>query len=519
MVSLQTFLKSPHGAKGWPYFCPSFQNNTPMVILKRSIFSGLFVLFLFSVLSVLFLAKADAQNASTAVPSGIDSTQIEAFLEGIPAGMAKLVGVWGDQNSLVDSALVDASGHLLLRRKKPLPPGFYTFLLPGMKNLSFLVDKDQQMTMRAKAADFMGTMQVEGSLNTDLFYQTIRFQIKQEPELAKTTAAMNKSEANSPEFQQAKQRQTEILTERKAYLDGIYKQYPDAFFTKFKIAGQNPEFKEFKKANGDMDTMRQLIYYRDHFWDGVDFSDDRLLNTPVIGNKLKRYIKELTPQHPDSLIKVADPLIRRVIQNKQYFKYFTNWIALQYENTKTKVMDGEAVYVHIIKNYFTPELATWDKPENLKGLQTHVWEMEASLLGRKGPDVRAQDVNGQEKSIYEITAPIVVVFMFSPDCEHCIKEAVEVEALYKKWKSRGVEFYGIAVSTTDAEWKKFVKDNGFTFTNVFDPSNRAIYAKYFVDITPEIYVLNKDRIIVGKNLHPNQLETIFERELKKAGGH
>ncbi|MBK6993644.1 MAG: redoxin domain-containing protein [Lewinellaceae bacterium] len=490
---------------------------TPMVILKRS---ALFLL-IFGFSSIAFF-KADAQTTLTFQPAApaIDSTQIEAYLEGIPAGMAKLVGVWGDQNFIADSAAVDASGHLVLRRKKLLAPGFYTFLLPGMKQLSFLIDKDQRMTMRAKAADFMGTMQVEGSINTDLFYQTIRFQAKQEPELAQTTGAMNKSAANSAEFIQAKQRQMQILEERKAYLDGIFKQYPDAFFTKFKISGQNPDFKEFKKANGDMDTMRQLMYYRDHFWDGVDFNDNRLLNTPVIANKLKRYIKELTPQHPDSLIKVSDALIRRVINHREYFKYFTNWIALQYENTKTTVMDGEAVYVHIIKNYFTDELAFWDKPENLKGLRKHVWEMEASLLGRKGPDVKARDINGALKSIYEMTAPIVVVFMYSPDCEHCQKEAGEVEAIYRKWKSRGVEIYGIAVSTTDEEWKKFSQEKGFTFTNVFDPTNVAIYAKYFVDITPEIYVLNKDRTIVGKNLHPNQLETIFERELKKAGlGH
>ncbi len=476
-------------------------------MLKRSIFTSLFLL------SALL---AFAQKATQAVSADFDSTQIEAYLEGVPAGMAKLVGVWGDMNFIADSTPVDASGHLVLRRKKQLLPGFYTFLLPGMKNLSFLIDKDQRFTMRANIADALNTMKVEGEgINTQLFYETIRYQNKQEADLAKTTATMNKSAANSPEFIQAKEQQTKLLEERKTYLAGIFKQYPDAFFTKFKIAGQNPEFKEYKKPNGDMDTMRQLIYYREHFWDGVDFNDDRLLNTPVIGNKLKRYIKELTPQNPDSLIKVADPLIQRVLHNKQYFKYFANWIALQYENTKTTVMDGEAVYVHIIKNYFTPELAWWEKPENLQGLQTHVWEMEASLLNRKGPDVRAMDVNGQYKSIYEITAPIIVIFMFSPDCEHCQKEAAEIERIYESWKPRGVEFFGIAVSTTDEEWKKFVKEKGFTFTNVFDPTNRAIYAKYFVDITPEIYVLNKDRIIVGKNLHPDQLPTIFERELKK----
>ncbi|MBK6994731.1 MAG: DUF5106 domain-containing protein [Lewinellaceae bacterium] len=108
---------------------------------------------------------------------------------------------------------------------------------------------------------------------------------------------MNKSAANSAEFIQAKQRQMQILEERKAYLDGIFKQYPDAFFTKFKISGQNLISKN-SKANGDMDTMRQLMYYRDHFWDGVDFNDNRLLNTPVIANKLKRYIKELTHNTP-----------------------------------------------------------------------------------------------------------------------------------------------------------------------------------------------------------------------------
>jgi len=65
------------------------------------------------------------------------------------------------------------------------------------------------------------------------------------------------------------------------------------------------------------------------------------------------------------------------------------------------------------------------------------------------------------------------------------------------------------------EIKQFVIKNRFPFPVVNDPTNRAIYAKYFVDITPELYVLNKDRIIVSKNLHAEQLEEIFEREMKK----
>lgn len=445
-----------------------------------------------------------------------DSTYIEGFLEGQKSGIARLVGVYGDQNYLADSVMVDEKGHFILKRKSPLKAGFYTLLLPALKNISFLIDTDDQiMQLNARLPDYTATMEVEGSLNTQMLYETNRFQVQQEPELNKLAETMRKFPPGSPEHTEAKAQQTKLIDERTAYLDGIYKRYPDLFFTKFKYAGQNPEFVEMRKPNGDIDTVGQLVAYREKMWDNVDFNDERLLYTPVISNKLKRYIKDLTPQRPDSIIKVSDALIRKVIPYPEYFKFFANWIALQYENTKTTVMDGEAVFVHVVQNFFTDELAFWDKPENLAALRKHVWEMEASLLGKKGPDVTASDMNGQPHSIYEKTAPIIVIFMYSPDCEHCQKEAAEIEAIYRKWKDKGVDFYGIAVNTNTEDWKQFSKEKGFTFTNVYDPSNRAIYAKYFVDITPELYVLNKDRILIAKNLHANQLEEVFERELKK----
>lgn len=452
---------------------------------------------------------------STLFGQKIDSTLIDVTIDGLPAGKVRLVGTFGDQNYIADSSMADNNGHFILRREKPLPSGYYTFLLPGTKNFSFLVDQDQRFTVHAKADDIVGTTESEGSLNAKLLFESLRFQSKQEPILNTLGEIMRKNPASSEEFKQAKARQTQLLDERKAYLTEVFKANPNTFFTKFKISGQNPDFPDFHKPNGDIDTSRQLSYYRGHFWDGVDFRDNRLLYTPVIGNKLRRYMKDLTPQRPDSIIAATDEVIRKVIPYKEYFKFFANWIALQYENGKTTVMDGEAVFVHVVQNFMTPDLAFWDKPENIEKLQKHVWEMEASLMGKKGPDVRAQNMAGEFKTIYEMTAPIVVVFMFSPDCEHCQKEAPEVQKIYEKWKDKGVDIYGIAVNTTDPEWREFVKKEGFTFTNVYDPTNRAIYAKYYVDITPELYVLNKDRVIVAKNLQANQLEQIFERELRK----
>lgn len=475
------------------------------------------------ILATLF-AIATAATASPIIPHPsslipiLDSTHIQVKVKGIPAGVVKLVGVYGDQNYLADSAVVDVEGKFEIRREHPLPAGFYTFLLPSTKNFALLMDEDQHFKLDLDIADVLGSMKIEGSECIETFYRNAKFQLAQDAELRQLAEKQKTLAPASPEAAAVKKRQDEILADRKKHLQEIYDSQPNSFFTKFKIAGQNPDPTFPKKPNGDTDTLRQLIQYRADFWKGVDFNDPRLLHTPVISNKLRRYIKELVPQQRDSIWKVAEPLIRQVQPYKPYFKLFANWIAMQHENTKTTVMDGEYVYVQVIKTFFTPELAFWSNPKEIEGLQKHVWEMENSLLWKKAANITAKDMTGATQSMFDSKAPLIVLFMFHPDCEHCQKEAPEITRISQKWKGRGVDFFGVVLETDASKaqkWHDFVKKHNFQFPVVNDPSNRAIYPNYWVDITPEIYVLDKDRVIVSKNLKSSQLEEVFDQQFKK----
>ena len=53
------------------------------------------------------------------------------------------------------------------------------------------------------------------------------------------------------------------------------------------------------------------------------------------------------------------------------------------------------------------------------------------------------------------------------------------------------------------------------WTNVMDPTNRSIYGKYWVDVTPEMYLINKERKIIGKNLKAFQIQTVIDRDKKE----
>jgi peroxiredoxin len=358
-------------------------------------------------------------------------------------------------------------------------------------------------------------MQVEGSAENTLLYDNLRYEAQYQARVQPVQQQVNTLPKDTPEFAAAEARLQSLIAERKTYLEELFASHPHAFFTKFKQAGQNPVVRT------GLSDEEKVYWYRQEFWDGVDFTDERLIRTPVIANKLKRYITELTNQHPDSIIAATDYLISQLpasAMESEYYKFFTNWVALQYEPTKTTLMDPEAVFVHMVQHYFTYDKAFWSDSVEVFALQQRAGEMANSIVGKAAPDVSVPGLDGQPKTLFDLKAPYLVVYLYNPDCEHCQEQSPVLVNLYRKWQAQPqpeVDVYAIAVDTDDASWRNYVAKTGMSWTNVFDPTNRSIYRTYYVDITPEVYVVGPDRTIIAKNLNVDQIEEVIRRDKEK----
>ncbi len=460
---------------------------------------------------VLFACNNGSAAGSAAEPPA-ESPDITVQIENAPQGKAYLIATFTDQNYRLDSAMVAADGQMQFQRDTPYPSGLLYLLLPDQSYLQLLVDRDQTFTLRTRHADLVGSMAVEGSLDNKLLYQNLRFEAELQPQFRTVAQQLKSTTPGTAEHDRLRTRQQQLTDQRRDHLEAVFTSQPDAFYTAFKKAGQNPDVPP-TPANPALQVYR----YRTQFWDNVDFSDERLLRTPVIANKLRRYINELTVQNPDSIIASARFLIDQVTEHPEYYKFFVNWIALNYEPTETTLMDPQAVYVFMVQNYITYERAFWTDSTEIYALQLRAHEMASSLVGQKGPDVRANDPNGRPRAISDITAPYVVVYLYNPTCEHCMEETPKLLQFYREWKAKGLEVYAIAVDTDNQEWRDYIAQNNMNWINVFDPTNKAIYAKYFVDITPEIYVLNADRTIIAKNLKTEQIAEVIRKDQQQRG--
>ena len=459
-------------------------------------------------------STTQGSTSSTPTKPG-ENPDIKITIQGGPAsGQVQLIGMFNGENYLIDKGEIQPGGIIHFKKGEPYRQGLAYVVLADNTNFQFLITEDQTFNLTCNVNDPTTTMKVEGSLDNQLLYDMSRFESDQRAEHAQIKSQKSRLKEGTPEYDALEKKTEELLDARAAYLNKLKKEHSSSFFTAFKLAGQNPDMRDIPKEERTADPNKFASIYRKRLWQDVNFNDERLMWTPVISTKLKRYMTELTVQNPDSIFASAKFLIDQVLDKPEYFKYFANWVTLQYEPTKTTLMDAEAVYVNMIKNYFTKERAFWSEEVEVVGLQKRAYEMGQSLVGQQGPDVISKDLSGNEHSIYGMKSDYILVYMFNPDCEHCAVETPKLVANYKSWKAKGIDVYGIAIDTDEQKLGDYIKKNQIPFNVVYDSTNRSIYAKYYVNITPELYVLNKERKIIGKNLNVDQVMTIIDRDKK-----
>lgn len=427
-------------------------------------------------------------------------------MKGAQPGISDLIGYYAEQHFKIDTTVISADGTIHFKNPDGYPQGMYYISFANERYLQIILGEDQKFTLESEITDPDGKMKVTGSDENEAFFENLLFEQTTSPQFTELGTKLKQYQEGSADYEAVKKEQDALADQRDKHLEMMYKKYPNTLFSKFKQAGQNPKLRE------DVPKESVVYHYRQEFWDNVDFGDRRLLRTQVIFNKLKRYFDELTPQNQDSILNSATRLTDRLFMYPEYYKFISNWVVRTYEPTKTTLMDPEKVFVNMVQRYFTKDKAFWADSLNLFAIHQRAGEMANSLVGNIGPNVTSKDLQGNTHTLFDSKAEYLIVYMFAPSCEHCQEQTPKLVEYYNEWKGKGRDVYAIALDTDDAELGAYIKKTNMPFPCVWDSSNRSIYGKYYVDITPEVYVLNKERRIIGKNLKVFQIETVIARD-------
>lgn len=452
---------------------------------------------------------------------------IGVTVRSFPGKELYLAYYFGDKQYLKDTATAE-NGVFRFQGTEALPGGMYLVVMPPKNNyFEIVVSGDQQFTLETDTLDFVKSMKVKGSEENDLFFQDLRYLAAKRAEITALNEQGKSLAPGSPEAAASKEAAGRIDQEVKTYRKEFIARHPDLFYTKVLTSMQEPEIPEPPKdASGKvLDSLFQFKYYRAHYFDHLDFADDRMLRTPIMYNKVSTFLERLTHPHPDSLCKAIDYIAAKSRANDEVYQFFVSNLLNKYANSK--IMGHDAVYVCMVERYYMNGQAWWADSALVAKMTEEAYRRSPTLLGRPAPNFRAQDPSGAYQSVNGVQAEYLALYFWDYDCGHCKTITPKLAEAFKQYQGKNVKLIAVSINGDVEVWKKKIAEYGLDqphIINVQDHARRSGFdGMYDIRSTPRLFLLDKEKKIMAKQIDPDQLQEILNPKLglpvpeKKAG--
>lgn len=427
-----------------------------------------------------------------------------------------------------DTASLDAQGNGYFRNDhKKLARGMYILLFSPSNYFDLIIGNDQHFSIQTDTVDYLRTMKFEGSPENTAFLEFQQFMTSQNQKMQRLREEFEKDP--NKEQENVKKSYTDKFNQAdkdvRTYVADLVKKYPGsalATFVNFTLSPEVPDFSSSIPENTkdrDLEIRRRTFYYaKDHFWDHTDFTDSMLIRTPVFKNKLDDYFKNWVIVHPDSLYRACTNIIEKARPCKVMFRYLLNYcIVSTFDN---KIMGMDEAFVKLGERYYMNGQVDWLDKEQLKKITDEVIKRQYNLIGQTALDLKLPSLEGDWVSLHETKAPYILLMFWEPNCGHCKKQIPLVKKeIYDRFSPHGLKVFAVMTHTDKKAWEEFVEKNEiFDFINCWDPNRQSNYwTIYNVFSTPVIYLLDKNKKIIAKNLAVDQLVDMLKREYKKQG--
>lgn len=441
------------------------------------------------------------------------------------AGTAYLTYHMGKNLNVEDSAEVSPAGVAVFKGNRTLQGGIYVIVFPG-KNLSvdFLVDKEQKFTVTADSANLAATT-ISPSRDNDLFIEYKKYVAVKGAQLQNARMAYINSKTKQDSLVNEERFNT-LNKELIDYRNGIIEKNPESFLAALLSAMKEPVVPH-KIPRTRQDSLDNYNHYKAGFWDGITFMDGRIIRTPFFLPKLERYYREVMPQSPDSLIRDIDYKLLFARNDEVMFRFMLNWLTDEYINPK--YMGQDKVFVHLFEKYHSKGLSPWLNEKQMETITRRAYMQMLNLVGEKAADLNMMDSTGKTRNLYGVNSDYTVVVFWDPNCGHCKEELPRIDSVYRAtWKSQNVKIYAVLTEDHKKEWVNYIKKHDLgDWVHVYQPkavedaevaANKPSFRQlYDVIQTPTIYLLDKEKRIVGKKLTWAQINDLLAVERSKTG--
>jgi thiol-disulfide isomerase/thioredoxin len=434
---------------------------------------------------------------------------------------------FGKTYPVIDSVLLNEKSEGVFKGSKKLQGGVYLIGYPNRAGFfEMLVDKQQRFSVIADTATIKKEIKFINSPDNELFYKYQLEMITRGKEVS-TLQQQLKVAANKIDSTKLIDELVKLDKSVTEYRDDLIKKNPDNILTALLNTMKEPVLTErLKGPKTRADSIDAYNFYKEHYWDDVNFWDGRLSYTTFFDDKIDKYFADLVTLDPDSVITEIDKMLGPASINEEMTRFllvkFVNRYLVQ------RYMWEDAVFVHLFEKYFSQKEYPWLTTQGRKTITDRAFSLMANIMGTAATDIELPDVTGNIKQLYTQAAPYTLVAFWDATCGHCKEMLPKLDSFYRaKWKAAGLKIFAVSKETDGSkkDWLDFIAlKNLQDWTHVYyskaddkariDSKIPGYSQLYDVQTFPTLYLLDKDKRIVAKKLTYKQIDQVLELKMK-----
>ena len=437
--------------------------------------------------------------------------KVEISLKNYQSSQLVLAHEFLNRYPVVDTLQALSPGKFVHESTEKLDAGVYlAVLLPENEYVSFIIDNDDQhFKLTADANALFNATSFENSKYNNVYQDYLRYS----NEVVNSLGALNeklREDIDEGTRAQIVSSFNEKLASLESHRTNQINKAPNSLaaqLIRMEIETPVPNI----QGSQEEVMQKKFEFRRNHYFDNVDISDERLLNTEAFFNKVFFYLEELSPQNIAGINAGIDEVLSLMKSDTKNFKYFLDHIMLEYASSDYIGMD--AVYVHVVDTYYAKGMAPWVKEEDLNEMIEDVRKRKPLLLGNPAPIIDMELKDGTPIALYEVDAPVTILYLWQPSCSHCKASMPYMKSFWEKYKDTGVKIFSgctkVGAKTEDC-WKYIEENDLGEWINTVDKdlSSRFVQ-KYMAEKTPKLFILDANKKIILKDFDASQLEEIM----------
>jgi len=144
-------------------------------------------------------------------------------------------------------------------------------------------------------------------------------------------------------------------------------------------------------------------------------------------------------------------------------------------------------------------------------------------IGQKAPNIKLKNPDGEALALEDLKGQLVLIDFWASWCGPCRRENPAVVDAYHQYKDQsfkegeGFTVYSVSLDKKQAAWKEAIKYDKLVWPyHVSDLAgwNSRAAAMYGVNGIPMNFLINKDGVIVAKNLRGHAIKATLKSLLK-----